>query len=137
MCEFKYEINEDPNPFSTVPPPSGPSGPRASGSTDSVIVSSAPPTGQPDEVAPRPTLGNPKTRESATVTEETEELEDSPSAKRIQTDQNYIPTPVETPFNNPAPVETPLSEHESSSSLESWPLEPQPSPPPRIPSPLP
>ncbi|KAF5676968.1 hypothetical protein FCIRC_6871 [Fusarium circinatum] len=139
MCEFKDEINEDPNPFSTVPPPSGPSGPtEPSGSPDSIIVSSAPPTRQSDKVAPRPTLGNPRKHKRATVAEETEEFENIPSAKRIQTDQSHVPTPAETPFDNSAPVEKPLSEHESSPSLESWSPEPQPSlPPPIIPDPLP
>ncbi|KAF4439286.1 hypothetical protein FACUT_4223 [Fusarium acutatum] len=101
------EMSEDTNPFRTAPRPSGPSRPsersRASGSQDSITVNT--PLKQFWEVAPRSTLGNPQKRKSAAVTEEREELENDPSAKRIQTDHNFIPTPtpIEIPFRPRSP----------------------------------
>ncbi|KAF5644127.1 hypothetical protein F25303_6060 [Fusarium sp. NRRL 25303] len=60
------------------------------------------------KVVPTSTGGNPQKRKRDTVTEETERLENTPPAKRAQTEQHSIPTPVETPFS--------ITERQASSS---------------------
>ncbi|KAF5688833.1 hypothetical protein FDENT_4659 [Fusarium denticulatum] len=136
MCEFNDEdISHDPNPFSTVPPPSGPSGPSGSSEPQDSITANPLPK-QSWEAGPTPEHDNPQKRKGATVTGEPEELENSPSAKRLQPEQHSIPTPVKTPSGTDA--------HQVSSSPlrrllwdESGPSTPaeRPSTPPRYPSP--
>ncbi|KAF5579682.1 hypothetical protein FPCIR_10988 [Fusarium pseudocircinatum] len=102
MCEFNdEEISHDPNPFSTVPPPSGPSGPSGSSEPQDSITANPVPK-QSWEAGPTPEHDNPQKRKGATVTGEPEELENSPSAKRLQPEQHSIPTPVKTPSGTEA-----------------------------------
>ncbi|PNP61546.1 hypothetical protein FNYG_13696 [Fusarium nygamai] len=102
MCEFNDEdISHDPDPFSTVPPPSGPSGPSGSSEPQDSITANPLPK-QSWEAGPTPKHGNPQKRKGATVTGEPEELENRPSAKRLQPEQHSIPTPVKTPSGTAA-----------------------------------
>lgn len=65
------------------------------------------------KVVPTPTGGNPQKRKRDTVAEETEQLGNTPPAKRAQTEQHSIPDPVETPFSiterqgSSSPLKTP------------------------------
>nr|RBQ97233.1 hypothetical protein FVER53263_06717 [Fusarium verticillioides] len=136
MCEFNDEdISDDPNPFSTVPPPSGPSGPSGSSEPqDSITANSLPERFW--EASPRPEHGNSQKRKRAKG--EPEELEKSPPAKRLQPEQHSITTPVKTPLAREA-------RSDSSSPLQSWDPDldmpgpsartERPSTPPRYPSP--
>ncbi|KAF5623625.1 uncharacterized protein FTJAE_10570 [Fusarium tjaetaba] len=96
MCESSDEdMSHDADPFGTVPPPSG-----SSGSPEPQDSITANPLPQPFwEAGPRPELGNPQKRKGATVTGE---LENSPSTKRLQPEQQSIPTPVKTPTGTAA-----------------------------------
>ncbi|KAG4262066.1 hypothetical protein FPRO04_07633 [Fusarium proliferatum] len=58
---------------------------------DSIIVKPMPKPSR--KVVPTPTGGNPQKRKRDTVTEETEQLENTPPAKRAQTDQHSITKP--------------------------------------------
>ncbi|KAF5982621.1 hypothetical protein FCOIX_3613 [Fusarium coicis] len=120
MCEFNDEdISHDPNPFSTVPPPSGPSGPSGSSEPQDSITAN-----------PLP--------ERFWEAGEPEELENSPPAKRLQPEQHSLPTPVKTHLAREA-------RSDISSPLQSWdpdldmpgpsPCTERPSTPPRYPSP--
>ncbi|KAG9498572.1 hypothetical protein J7337_009380 [Fusarium musae] len=122
MCEFNDEdISYDPNPFSTVPPPSGP--PRSLGSLgssgssessepqDSITANPLPERFWEAEAGPRPEHGDSQKRKHAKG--EPEELENSPPAKRLQPEQHSITTRVKTPLAREA-------RSDSSSPLQSW-----------------
>ncbi|KAF5544551.1 hypothetical protein FNAPI_9367 [Fusarium napiforme] len=96
MCESSDEdMPHNPNPFNTVPPPSGSSG--FSEPQDSITANPLP---KPFwEAGPRPDYGNPQKRKGTNVTGE---LENSPSVKRLQPEQQSIPTPVKTPTGTDA-----------------------------------
>ncbi|KAF5570608.1 hypothetical protein FPHYL_1122 [Fusarium phyllophilum] len=136
MCEFNDEaISHDPDPFSTVPPPSGPSG--SSEPQDSITANPFPK--QSWEAGPAQKHDNPQKRKGATVTGEPEELENSPSAKRVQPEQHSIPSPVETPVGTDAHPRSssPLRRLSWEQDLQrpSTPAERQSSTPSRYPSP--
>ncbi|KAG5755601.1 hypothetical protein H9Q70_001749 [Fusarium xylarioides] len=139
MCEFNDdEISHDPNPFSTVPPPSGPFGPSGPSEPQDSITANPLPK-QSWEAGPAPKHGNPQKRKGATMTREPEELENSPSAKRVQPEQHSIPSPVETPVGTDAHPRSssPLRRlsWEQDMQWPSTPAEHQSSTPPRYPSP--
>ncbi|KAF4948622.1 hypothetical protein FGADI_9526 [Fusarium gaditjirri] len=141
MSEFNDdEISEDPNPFSNVPPPPGPLGPYPfitvptpsgpsgpSGPQTSIYADF---TQTPDSAqGQRPKRGPLKRkrasgqrRRRATVTEETEPLEDTPSVKRVQADHDSLPTPAETPstVNASHPDAPSLQRSSSPLSPPSW-----------------
>ncbi|KAF5590318.1 hypothetical protein FPANT_6032 [Fusarium pseudoanthophilum] len=137
MCEFNdEEISDDPNPFSTVPPPSGPSGPSESSEPQDSITAN--PLPKPFwEAGPRPEHGNSQKRKGATVTGEPEELENSPSATRLQPEQQSIPTPVKTPTGTAAHQlsSSPLTRLSWDESGPSAPAERRDSTPPRYSTP--